>query len=136
VIANTTTKEARMSEHVDAARRLYQAIAARDAHALLEAMEEEFEGRVSQGMPLGVGGRHEGRERMLHDVWLKVFAAFDTMPQVARFIETGGPELVAVGRYVGSARETGRPVDAAFAHVLSIRGGRVASLEQITDTQR
>ena len=68
-----------MSEHVDAARRLYQAIAARDAHALLEAMEEEFEGRVSQGMPLGVGGRHEGRERMLHDVWLKVFAAYDTM---------------------------------------------------------
>jgi ketosteroid isomerase-like protein len=32
--------------------------------------------------------------------------------------------------------QTGRPLDAAFAHVLSIRNGRVASLVQITDTQR
>jgi ketosteroid isomerase-like protein len=72
---------------------------------------------------------------MLHDVWLKVFGAFEMTPEVRRFIETGGPELVAIGRYVGTARDTGRPLDAAFAHVLSIRNGRVAALEQITDTQ-
>lgn len=125
-----------MSEQVDAAERLYQALAARDVDAVLDAMDEDFAGSVSEGMPLGVGGRHQGRERMLHDVWLKVFAAYDTTPQVTRYVETGGPELVAIGRYVGTARDTGRPVGAAFAHVLSIRGGRVASLEQITDTQR
>jgi ketosteroid isomerase-like protein len=55
---------------------------------------------------------------------------------VTRYLQTGGPELVAIGRYVGTARDTGRAVDAAFAHVLTVRGGRVASLEQITDTQR
>jgi uncharacterized protein len=125
-----------MSDQVDAARRLYAAMAARDVGALLEAMDDDFAGSVSEGMPLGVGGRHDGRERMGRDVWVKVFAAYDTTPQVTRYIETGGPELVAIGRYVGTARETGRRLDAAFAHVLSIRDGRVASLHQITDTQR
>ena len=99
-------------------------------------MDEDFAGKVSDGMPLGLGGRYEGRERMLRDVWAKVFAAYDTTPEVTRYIETGGPEIVAIGRYVGTGRASGRPLDAAFAHVLSIRDGRVASLEQITDTQR
>jgi uncharacterized protein len=125
-----------MSDQVEAAERLYRAMAARDAEALLGAMDENFEGNVSAGMPLGVGGRHEGRRRMLRDVWIKVFAAYDLTPEVTRYVETGGPELVALGRYVGTARDTGRPLEAAFAHVLSIRDGRVASLEQITDTQR
>ncbi len=125
-----------MSEQVDAARKLYDAMAARDIGALLDSMDEAFVGTVSDGMPLGVGGRHDGRDRMVQDVWVKVFGTFDTTPRVDRYIETGGPELVAIGRYVGTARETGRPLDAAFAHVLSIRDGRVASLEQITDTQR
>jgi uncharacterized protein len=125
-----------MSDQVDAAERLYRAMAARDPDALLDAMDEDFEGSVSAGMPLGVGGRHAGRRRMLRDVWAKVFSAYELTPEVTRYIETGGPELVAIGRYVGTARDTGRPLDAAFAHVLSIRDGRVASLEQITDTQR
>jgi uncharacterized protein len=125
-----------MSDRLAAAKRLYQALAARDPDALLDSLDENFVGTVSDGMPLGVGGRHQGRERMLRDVWLKVFTAYDTTPEVTRYLQTGGPELVAIGRYVGTARDTGRSVDAAFAHVLTVRGGRVASLEQITDTQR
>jgi ketosteroid isomerase-like protein len=125
-----------MADQVDAARNLYAAMAARDVDALLDAMHADFAGKVSEGMPLGVGGRHEGRERMLREVWAKVFAAYDIAPQVTRYIETGGAELVAIGRYIGTARETGRTLDAAFAHLLSSRDGRVASLEQFTDTQR
>jgi ketosteroid isomerase-like protein len=73
---------------IPSAQRLYDAFAARDTVALLDAMTEDFVGTVSDGMPLG------------------------------------------------AARASGRPLDAAFAHVLTIRDGRVASLEQITDTQR
>jgi ketosteroid isomerase-like protein len=125
-----------ISAEVRAAQRLYDAMAAHDGRALFGAMHETFMGTVSEGMPLAVGGRHEGPERMLLDVWVKVFEAYDVTPEVTRYVETGGPELVAIGRYVGTARETGRPLDAVFAHVLTIRDGRVAALDQITDTQR
>jgi uncharacterized protein len=125
-----------ISDEIRAAQRLYDAMAAHDGRALFQAMHEDFRGTVSAGMPLAVGGRHEGPERMLLEVWAKVFATYDVAPEVTRYVETGGQELVAIGRYVGRARATGRPFDAAFAHLLSIRDGRVASLEQITDTQR
>jgi uncharacterized protein len=125
-----------ISDQVRAAQRLYDAMTTRDARALFGAMHEDFRGTVSEGMPLAVGGRHEGPERMLLDVWAKMFEAYDVAPEVTRYVETGGQDLVVIGRYVGTARGTGRPLDAAFAHVLSVRDGRVASLEQITDTQR
>ena len=125
-----------ISDQVRAAQRLYDAMAAHDGRALLKAMHADFRGTVSEGMPLAVGGRHEGPERMLFDVWAKVFEAYDVAPEVTRYVETGGEEVVAIGRYAGTARGTGRPLDAVFAHVLSIRDGRVTSLDQITDTHR
>jgi ketosteroid isomerase-like protein len=125
-----------ISDEVRAAQRLYDAMAAHDGRGLFGAMHERFRGTVTDGMPLGLGGRHDGPERMLLDVWAKVFEAYDVTPRVTRYVETGGRELVAIGRYVGTARGTGRPLDAAFVHVLEIRDGRVASLEQVTDTQR
>jgi uncharacterized protein len=42
--------------------------------------------------------------------------------------------VVAVGHYRGTVRASGRPVEASFAHVLTIRDGRIARLDQITDT--
>jgi 2-(1,2-epoxy-1,2-dihydrophenyl)acetyl-CoA isomerase len=43
---------------------------------------------------------------------------------------------VVLGRYWGPARDGGSAVDAAFAHIITTRGDRVAGLQQITDTAR
>ena len=59
-----------MTDTVTIAQRLYDAIAARDAPAILDAMSDDFVGRVSAGMPLEVGGRHDGPEAMLHEGWI------------------------------------------------------------------
>lgn len=122
-------------EQVEIAMRLYDGMAARDPQAIHDALAEDFVGEVSDGMPLGVGGRHEGRERMITDVWGTVFTAYDVRVEVERYLACGTDEVVAVGHYRGSERATGRPVDAAFAHVLRVGDGRIASLRQITDTR-
>lgn len=57
------------------------------------------------------------------------FAARDPVP-------SGGDRVTAVGTYRGTARATGEPVEAAFAHILTIRDGRISELRQITDTVR
>jgi len=117
-----------------AARRLYDAFAARDAGALLAALHPSFGGVVSAGMPLGVGGRHEGPEAMLAEVWSPVFSVYDVVPEADELLSSGSERVVAVGAYRGTVRATGAPMDAAFAHVLRIDGGRVRELVQITDT--
>jgi ketosteroid isomerase-like protein len=125
-----------MTEPIAVARRLYDAFAARDGEALLAAMTEDFVGHVSAGMPLAVGGRHDGREAMLRDVWLPVFGAYDLDVAPERYLTCAPEEVVVLGSYRGAERATGRSVDARFAHILTLRDEHVAALEQITDTRR
>lgn len=124
------------SDTVTAAQRLYDAFAARDPQAILDALTDDCVGIVSDGMPLGVGGRHEGARAMLGNVWGPVFANYEMHVEPNELLPSGDDRVTVVGTYRGTVRETGEPVEAAFAHVLRIRDGRISELRQITDTVR
>lgn len=125
-----------MVDNLAAARRLYAAFAARDPRAILESLHPAFVGEVSAGMPLGLGGTYEGPEAMLSQVWGPVARVYDLTPELGELLACGTDRVVAVGTYRGALRDSGAPVDAAFAHVLTMRESRVARLVQITDTAR
>jgi ketosteroid isomerase-like protein len=124
----------RVLSNTAVARRLYDALAKRDGAALLSVLHPSFVGVVSAGMPLGVGGRHEGADAMLAEVWAPVFSAYDVEPRPDELIPAGADRVVAIGTYRGTERATGMPVNAAFVHVLRIDDGRVRELVQVTDT--
>lgn len=125
-----------MDGQIAAAQRLYDAFAARDPQAILDALHQNFVGEVSAGMPLGVGGRHEGPEAMLRDVWAKVFAHYDMAVEARQLLPSGEGRVTAIGSYRGVERQSGHMVDAAFAHVLTVQEDRIVALQQITDTAR
>lgn len=123
-----------MTEQLDVARRLYDGFRAYDAEAILAQLHPEFEGIVSAGMPLGVGGSHRGPERMMADVWVPVFGAYDVRVEADELLPAGESAVLAVGGYRGRERGSGASFDAAFAHLLGFRDGLIGSLRQITDT--
>ena len=123
-----------MTDQIAAARRLYEAFDSRDLEALRDALADDFVGQVSEGMPLGVGGEHFGPEAMIRDVWSKVLATYELRVDAQHFYPSGDDHVVAVGHYRGSVRASGQLIEASFAHVLTIRDGRIARLHQITDT--
>jgi ketosteroid isomerase-like protein len=45
-----------------------------------------------------------------------------------------GDRVVALGRYSGKFKKTGRAIDAQFAHVWTVRNGKVTAFQQYTDT--
>lgn len=122
-----------MSAQLDLARRLYDGFLAHDAPAILGLLQPDFEGRVSAGMPLGVGGRYDSAEAMMREVWVPVFSAYDVRVEADELLDCG-ERVVAVGGYRGSERKSGESFDASFAHVLTIGDGLIAALHQITDT--
>ncbi len=121
---------------LDVAQRLYDALNARDPQGIMRILSPDFVGVVSDGMPLGVGGRHVGAESMLRGCWGKVFAAYDMRINVEDRLLNGGERVLFTGRYAGTARGTGHALDAAFAHLLRVDGERVTELVQFTDTAR
>jgi 2-(1,2-epoxy-1,2-dihydrophenyl)acetyl-CoA isomerase len=113
--------------------RLYRAFADRDLDGLRSVLAPDLAGHVSAGMPLGVGGRHDGAEAMIDDVWLPVFGAYDVTPVPDSVVEAGDT-VVVHGWYRGTVRATGERVAAELVHLLTVDGDRITGLRQITDT--
>jgi uncharacterized protein len=118
------------------AERLYEAFAHTDGQALFDLLTEDFVGVVSTGMPHGVGGDHHGPTDMITAVWGRIASIYDMHVEPAEYLPVDDERVVVLGRYWGPARDGGSTVDAAFAHVITTRGDRIAALRQVTDTTR
>jgi ketosteroid isomerase-like protein len=118
------------------AQHFYDAIARSDAEGLFALLTDDFVGTVSTGMPHDVGGVHTGPQDMIAGVWGHIAALYDVTVDPGEYLVVDDEKVVVIGRYRGSARDGGTAVDAAFAHVITTRGKRMAALHQITDTAR
>lgn len=126
-----------MNTTTEVAQRFYRALSDGDGNTLFDLLTDDFEGIVSAGMPHGVGGEHHGRVAMIADVWGRIDAAYDVQVLPAEYLALAdGDKIVVLGTYRGAARSEQLSVDAAFAHVLTVKNGQITALQQITDTVR
>ncbi|MDQ2813934.1 MAG: enoyl-CoA hydratase-related protein [Actinomycetota bacterium] len=112
---------------------LYQALEAGDRGRLAELLHPGFEGRVTEGLPLGLGGEYHGPEAMRRGFWGRIGLSFAIRAVPAEFCPLPDGRLMVTGRYEGTAREGG-PLSAEFVHFLSFADGRIAGLVQLTDS--
>ena len=114
-------------------RRSYEAFARGDLDAVVADMDEAIEWQQAQGLP------HGGTYRGLAEVRANVFdpldrdwwSAFSAVPD--EFLEAGD-EVVVLGRYRGTAKQTGKALDVPFVHVWSLRDGKAWRFRQFLDT--
>ena len=107
-----------------------------DGEALFALLTTDFVGTVSAGMPHDVGGEHRGAAEMITGVWARIAAVYDMHVEPHDYLPVDDERVVVLGRYWGPARDGSSAVDAAFAHIITTRGDRIAALRQITDTAR
>ena len=124
------------SDPIGLARHLYDALAAGDAGTLRELLHPSFTGHTTEGLPLGLGGEYDGPEAMTEDFWWAIGRHYRVRAEPEQFLALADGGLLVQGRYTGTARATGRTVDAAFAHVLRFTEGRISELTQYTDSAR
>jgi 2-(1,2-epoxy-1,2-dihydrophenyl)acetyl-CoA isomerase len=120
---------------VSTAQQLYRALAAGDREALSTLLLPDFVGHATDGLPLNMGGRHDGPEAMRRNLWWMIGRHYkvEAQPEEFRVLDDG--RLFVAGHYRGEARESGRRLDAAFIHLIGFAAdGRIASLTQLTDS--
>jgi len=125
-----------MESAADLAQHLYKALATGDGPALDTLLTPDFHGVLADGMPFGIGGEHDSAEAMRRDGWGAIGRHFAAVAEPDRFLPLEDGRLLVTGRYTGNGRRGGGPVDAAFAHLITVTGGRISVLEQYTDTVR
>jgi len=113
---------------------LYPALAKGDRETLARLVDPDFEGTLTAGLPDGVGGVHRGREDMIENGWWALGRLFRMRAEPCQWMVCPDGRLLVVGRYIGSGRESGAPLHAAFVHLWSAQGGRLTALWQLTDS--
>jgi 2-(1,2-epoxy-1,2-dihydrophenyl)acetyl-CoA isomerase len=120
----------------DLARAFYAALAAGDRDQLDALLHPEFTGRTAEGMPFGIGGQHDSPAAMRRNAWGAIARHFEARAEPDRFLDLADGRLLVTGHYRGKGKRGGAPLDAAFAHLITIDQGRIKALEQYTDTAR
>jgi 2-(1,2-epoxy-1,2-dihydrophenyl)acetyl-CoA isomerase len=114
---------------------LYQALADGDRARLAELLHPGFEGRVTEGLPLGLGGVYRGPDAMCRDFWGRIARSYAARVVPSEFCLLPDGRLMVTGRYAGTAR-SGGVLDAEFVHFLTFTDGQISGLVQLTDSAR
>jgi uncharacterized protein len=111
---------------------LYKAFHAGDQKRIREIFDPNIIWVQNEGFP--GGGVHTGIEAVFSNVFGKFAREWEVWRTEPRRWLDAGEDVIVLGEYHGTHETTGKSMKAAFAHVYSLRDGRVIRFEQYTDT--
>ena len=119
--------------NLEIVQRSYVAFGRGDMDAVLADMDERIEWQQAQGLPHGgiYRGIAEVRRNVFDPLDRDWWSEFSAEPDE---LLDAGDEIVALGRYRGVAKESGKVLDVPFVHVWSLRDGKAWRFRQFLDT--
>lgn len=115
-------------------RGVYEAFAAGDIPAVLGAMSPAMVWNEAENFPYADGNPYQGSDAILDGVFMRLATEWEGFRASPDTFLDAGDHVVALGRYTGVLRATGKAMDAQFAHVWRLEDGRTVSFQQYTDT--
>ena len=122
------------SDAVSTVRQLYDAFARGDVPAVLGALDPEIQWKEAEGFLYAEGNPYVGPTAILHGVLGRIAGEWDDFQVQPQEILATTDGALAMGRYSGTYKGTGRRIDAEFAHVWRVTGGKITGFQQYTDT--
>ena len=122
-----------MSEqNVDLVKSVYGAFAQGDVPAVLGAFAEDIEWFEAEGMPYG--GLHRGPDAVAQNVFGPITEDVEGFGVTPEQIIGSDATVMAVVRYTGTGKVTGKALDEPVVHVWEISDGKLARFRQFIDT--
>lgn len=118
----------------DVVKGLYDSFAKGDIQSVLAAFDDKIEWREADNFLYADGNPFIGPDAIVQGVLSRLPQDFAGFSVNAERIIDGGDTVAVEGRYRGTYKATGTPVDAEFCHVWTLEGGKVKAFQQYTDT--
>jgi ketosteroid isomerase-like protein len=121
-------------ENVQIVQEAYAAFKRGEVPAVLNAFADNIDW-FTPGPPelIPYAGRRRGREQVA-----QFFAALDQAEAVERFepqeFIAKGDKVIALGKYGGRIKSSGKRYETDWAHVFALRQGKIVSFREYTDT--
>lgn len=120
--------------NIDIVRGAYAAFASGDIPGLLGAMAPDIVWNEAENFPYSDNNPYVGPEAILGGVFARIGADWDGFTATPHEIIDGGDTIIALGRYGGVYKATGKRLDAQMVHVWRVKNGKLTSFQQYTDT--
>ncbi len=122
------------TQNVERVRGIYDGFAAGDVAAVLGAMSPDIVWNEAENFPLADRNPYVGPQAVAGGVFARLAEDWNGFSVSIDELLDAGDAVVAIGRYRGASRATGRAVDAQFVHIWRIEGGKAKAFQQHTDT--
>ncbi|QIG53794.1 SnoaL-like domain-containing protein [Altererythrobacter sp. BO-6] len=113
---------------------IYAAFAAGDMAAFTNALAPDIVWNEAENYPYADRNPYRGAQQIIEGVFGRTAEDWDGFAvQMNDFVD-GGDRVVAMGRYSGTHKETGKKLDVQAAHVWTIENDKVVRFQQYIDT--
>lgn len=119
---------------VETIKAAYAAFGRNDPSVLFAAMDPAVSWNEAEGNPLADRNPYVGAQAIGEGVFGRLLGAIDGFSAVPVTFIDGTDDVVVLGRYGGTMKASGAPLDAQFCHVYRFRDGKVMSFQQYTDS--
>ena len=123
-----------MADNARIVRGVYEAFDRGDIPAVLGALHEQAEWNEAEHFTYWTGGPFIGPQAVLTGVIARIPQDLEGFGISVRRLVAAGDTVLVEARYRGTAKATGKQVDAQVAHVWDLRDGKVIRFQQYTDT--
>jgi ketosteroid isomerase-like protein len=120
--------------NVDVIRGFYAALARGDAPAALAVMAPDIVWNEAESFLYADRNPYVGPQAIVEGVFARIGADFEGFAATPEEILDAGDTIVALGRYTGMFKATGKPINAQLVHVWRLKSGKITGLQQYTDT--
>ena len=112
---------------------LYDAFGRKDETRLRQLLAPDVEWIQCAGFP--GGGRRKGVEEVLEKVFAGLHGEWrDWRVEIDEYLDAGA-SIVVLGRYAGTHGQSGRSMEAVFAHVYEVEDQKITRFRQVADSQ-
>jgi ketosteroid isomerase-like protein len=113
---------------------IYDAFSRGDIGAVMAAMAPNIVWNEAENFPYADRNPYVGPEAIVQGVFARIGAEWDGFAVNIDEILDAGDKVVACGRYKGTVKRSGKPVNAQIVHIWTVENGKAASFQQYADT--
>ncbi len=121
-------------QNVDLIRSIYDAFARGDVAGVLGRMSPDIVWNEAENYPYADGNPYVGPEAVANGVFARCVGDWDGFAVAVEEILDAGDTVVALCRYRGTFKRTGKVQNAQVVHLWRVSNGRVVRFQQYADT--
>ena len=124
-----------MNTAIDIVHGFYDALGRGDVPGVLDRLHDRLEWTEAERFPY-YSGTWRSPQEVIDKLLVPITRDWDGFSAKPHEFIADGDRVVALGVYSGTSKATGKSMTSPFAHVWTVRDGRLASFNMYTDTAK